>query len=76
MPTRHGNQQGTMSAAHRTAATRKTEKLHRLFEDEITVRFAAKTARGYARSARVFTSWLRARGIAFVDVRSADIQAY
>ncbi len=65
-----------MSAAHRTAATRKTEKLHRLFEDEITVRFAAKTARGYARSARVFTSWLRARGIAFVDVRSADIQAY
>ena len=84
MPTRHENQQGTMSpegrltrsAVHRTSVNRKAEKLLRLFEDEVSVRFALKTARGYVRSAGLFLDWLRVRGIALLDVRPGDIQAY
>ena len=59
-----------------SAATRKTEKLLRLFEDEVTVRFASKTSRGYTRTARVFIAWLQEQGIALLDVRPSDIQAY
>lgn len=76
-PPRHGNQQGRVSnAVHRVSASRKAEKLLKLFEDHVFVRYAEKTATGYLRAARFFLAWLGERGIALPDVRSADIQAY
>lgn len=64
------------NAIHRTSATRKTAALMKLFEDHVFVRYADKTASGYVRAAGVFLAWLAARGLALVDVRTADVQAY
>jgi len=65
-----------VSAVHRTSAARKTQQLLKLFEDHVLVRYANKTASGYLRSARIFLEWLAKRGLALVDVRGADVQAY
>lgn len=73
-PLRHGNQQGRVSA--RPRAGRKTAALMKLFEDHVLVRYAGKTTRGYMRAAWLFLDWLAERGLALVDVRTADVQAY
>jgi len=64
------------NAVHRASAQRKTAALMKLFEDHLFVRYAEKTASGYLRSAQVFLDWLAARGLALVDVRTEDVQAY
>jgi integrase/recombinase XerD len=74
-PPRHRNQQGSVSAGH-GGARRKTADLLRLFEDDVFVRFAPRTAKGYLRVARGFLAWIEARGIGLIDVRTADLQAY
>jgi integrase/recombinase XerD len=48
----------------------------KLFEDHVFVRYSAKTATGYLRSALRFLDWLDSRGLALVDVRAEDVHAY
>jgi integrase/recombinase XerD len=61
---------------HRVRAAEKSEKLLRLFEDHVFVRYARRTATGYMRAVGVFVAWLATRGLALVDVRQGDILAY
>jgi len=81
-PLRHGTQQGRVlaqrhpSAADRARVPRKTAALMQSFDDHVFVRYAPRTAAGYLRSAGVFLDWLAGRGLALVDVRSEDVQAY
>lgn len=67
-PPRHGNQRGSLSA--------KTARLYRLFEDDVRLRFGESTGAGYLRHVRVLLLWLEGRGVAVVDVRTADLAAY
>ena len=63
-----GNQQGSLSA--------KDERLARLFEDDVTVRFAKRTADHYLADARLFLGWLASRRVALKDVRPEDVHRY
>jgi integrase/recombinase XerD len=77
LPLRHQNQQGSVSSpARRVSLARKTEKLLRLFADHVYACYAEKTAKNVLRGARLFLSWLDDRGIAIVDARAADVEAY
>jgi integrase/recombinase XerD len=67
-PPRHGNQRGSLSA--------KAARLYRLFEDDVRLRFGESTGAGYLRHVRVLLLWLEGRGVAVVDVRTADLAAY
>jgi integrase/recombinase XerD len=67
-PLRRGNQQGSLSA--------KDERLARLFEDDVTVRFAKRTADHYLADARLFLGWLASREVALKDVRPEDVHRY
>ena len=75
LPLRHRNQRGSVSAAPRRQ-NRKTAELLQLFEDDVFVRFAPRTAKGYLRVARALLAWLEQRGVALVDARASDLQAY
>jgi integrase/recombinase XerD len=58
------------------AASRRAEKILKLFEDEVFVRYACKTAKAYTRSARLFMEWADKRDLTLTDVRTSDIQGY
>jgi len=61
---------------HRVRAAQRSEKLVRLFEDHVYVRYARRTASGYMRAVGVFIAWLASRGLSLVDVRPGDVLAY
>lgn len=67
-PRRHGNQQGSLSA--------KSERLLRLFEDELEVRFAERTVPQYVQQLRAFLGWLDERGVELQEVRTNDLAAF
>jgi len=67
-PPRHQNQQGSMSA--------KDRQLFRLFEEDVEIRYARRTAEHYVADTLAFVSWLAERGIALKDVRPPDVQRY
>jgi integrase/recombinase XerD len=55
---------------------KRTEKLLRLFEDQLFASYAEKTAKDTLRSTRRFLVWLEERGVGLVEARTADIEAY
>jgi integrase/recombinase XerD len=55
---------------------RKTNKLLKLFEDHVFVRYVERTAKGYLRAVRFFLDWLGRRGVALAEVRADDLLAY
>jgi integrase/recombinase XerD len=63
-----GNQQGSVSAA--------SGRLQRQYEDALVARYSARTVEHYLADVRFLLAWLEERGIALVDVRSADLEAY
>jgi len=76
-PPRHGSQQGSvLGPAQRVGLGRKTEKLLRLYEDHVFTCHAEKTTKTMLRHARLFLEWLEGRGIALVEARTADVEAY
>jgi integrase/recombinase XerD len=54
----------------------KDRRLLALFEEDVGVRFADRTAEHYIADARFFVSWLAEHGIALVEVRPPDVQRY
>lgn len=61
----------------RTAGlSREVVRLFRLYEDDLHVRFAPRTAVEYMALASHFLAWLEARGTPLVDVRTEDLRAY
>jgi integrase/recombinase XerD len=67
-PPRHGNQQGSVSAA--------SGRLVRQYEDGLGARYSERTVEHYLADVRFLLAWLAERGVALVDVRSADLEAY
>jgi len=67
-PTCHENQRGRVSA--------KTGRLLKLYDDDLHLRFAERTARGYLGHVSFFLAWLDRRGVGLTSVRTADIQAH
>jgi len=67
-PLRHGNQQGSVSAA--------SGRLLRQYEDGLVARYSERTVEHYLADVRFLLAWLDERGVALVDVRSADLEAY
>lgn len=61
---------------HRARAFAKAASLLKLFEDQLYVRFALRTASGYMRAVGAYLAWLADRGILLVDARTDDILAY
>jgi integrase/recombinase XerD len=55
---------------------RKTERLLRLFEDQVRVTYAEKSVSSLLLHARLFLAWLEERGIGLAEARTADIEAY
>ena len=55
---------------------RRSERLLGLFEDHLFASYAEKTARDVRRGAGLFLAWLEERGIAVVEARGADVEAY
>jgi len=55
---------------------RKSQKVLDLFEDHLFASYAEKTAKDVLRGARLFLAWLGDRGIALVEARGADVDAY
>lgn len=68
MPFRHELRQGSVSG--------QDEKLYRMFEADVEVRFAKRTTEHYLADARLFLRWLAASTLALKDVRPADVQHY
>ncbi len=56
--------------------SRKTAELVRLFEDHLAIRSAPRTVTTYMAHLQVFLSWLAARGLELISVRSSDVEAY
>jgi integrase/recombinase XerD len=67
-PTRHGNQQGSVSP--------KTTEILERFEEELLLRFGEATVPAYLRYAQALLAWLEARGVDLVDARTPDLRAY
>jgi integrase/recombinase XerD len=65
---REQNQQGSLSA--------KTARLLKLYEDDLAVRYRPRTGPAFLAAVRFFLRWLHARGVALLDVRTADLQTY
>jgi site-specific recombinase XerD len=51
-------------------------RLLKLFEEDVVVRFAARTGEHYLSDARVFLMWLGRHGLALKDVRPDDLRRY
>lgn len=71
MPTRHGNQQGSVSGV-----SRKTARLIRLYEEDLQVRYGDRTSSGYRGHVRAFLAWLVARKLDLLEVRTEDLHVY
>jgi integrase/recombinase XerD len=54
----------------------RTQRLLRLFEDQLRVRHTAKVAHDVLHAVRVFLAWLDSRGVTLPNVRSEDLAAY
>jgi integrase/recombinase XerD len=54
----------------------KTLRLLRLYEDDIRVRYEAKTAHEYLREVGSFLAWLENRGVALALARTEDVLSY
>ena len=65
---RHGNQQGSVSAA--------SGRLVRQYEDALAARYSERTVEHYLADVLFVLGWLEERGVTLVDVRSADLEAY
>ena len=72
-PLRHGNQQGSVS---KLSPPPKSALVLSQYEDHLSVRYAAKTAKGYLSVLRQYLAWLDARGVALAAATSADLVAY
>lgn len=48
----------------------------KLFEDDLRVRYASRTATAYPADVGVFLRWLGARGVGLLDVKTEDVLAY
>jgi integrase/recombinase XerD len=51
-------------------------RLLALFDEDVSVRFAERTAEHYRADARVFLMWLVRQGLALKDVRADDLRRY
>ena len=51
-------------------------RLLALFEEDVTVRYAARTAEHYLADARAFLAWLSERHVDLVNVRPEDVSRY
>ena len=67
-PPRHESMEATLSA--------KDVRLLRLYNEDVRVRFAARTAEHYLADTRDFTRWMAARGLALADVKPDDVRRY
>ncbi len=67
-PPRHGNQQVRVSA--------KTARLLKLYEDDLRVRYGARTCETYRAEVGVFLRWLSECGLGLAETRAQDLQAY
>ena len=72
MPTRHENQQGTMSRGRRG---KRSGDLAAQFAEE-SLRYAPRTITGYVREIKRLLEWLKEKGLALVDVRTDDLMTY
>jgi integrase/recombinase XerD len=54
----------------------KDRRLFGLFEEDVKVRFASRTADHYLADARLFLHWLTGCGVEIKDVRPQDVQRY
>jgi integrase/recombinase XerD len=54
----------------------KTKRLVGLYEDDVRVRYEAKTAHEYLREVGSFLSWLENRGVALALARTEDVLSY
>jgi integrase/recombinase XerD len=73
-PPRHGTQQGSVSA--RVPAAEKADRLLKLFEDDLRVRYEERTGHEYLREVGVFLGWLEGRGVSLTSVRTEDLLAF
>ena len=67
-PLRHRNQGASVSP--------KTARLFALFEDDVHVRLAPRTAEHYLSDVRAFLRWTKTQGLASSDVRGEDLRRY
>jgi len=67
-PLRHENQQGSVSAA--------SGRLLGQYEDALAARYSERTVEHYLADVRFLLGWLEERGVALMNVRSADLEAY
>jgi integrase/recombinase XerD len=51
-------------------------RLLRQYEDALAARYSERTVEHYLADVRFLLAWLEERGVALVDVRSADLEAY
>ncbi|MGH9319149.1 MAG: tyrosine-type recombinase/integrase [Vicinamibacteria bacterium] len=54
----------------------KAGRLVGLYEDDVRVRYEAKTAHEYLREVGSFLSWLESRGVALAEARTEDVLSY
>lgn len=62
--------------ANSAAVASKTDRLLKLFDDYLAVRFAARTRVAYSADVLFFLDWLDERGLTFSDARTSDLLAY
>jgi integrase/recombinase XerD len=70
LPLRHELRQASITAPS------SLPRLLALYEDNLSLRHAARTVTSYLADLRAFLAWLDGRGVALVDVRTQDLLAY
>jgi len=66
----------TCERDQRGRVSAKDQRLLALFEEDVSVRFAERTAEHYLSDARVFLMWLARQGLSLKDVRADDLRRY
>ena len=54
----------------------RTDRLFALFEDDVSVRYAPRTAEHYLADVRAFLSWTKAQGLLLANIRGDDLRRY
>jgi hypothetical protein len=54
----------------------KDARLLRLYEEDVRVRFAARTVEHYLANTRDFLRWITPRGLALAEVKPDDVRGY
>lgn len=67
-PLRHGSHEGSVSP--------KGARLVGEYEEDVRVRYAARTAEHYLADTREFLSWVAERGVELVEVKPDDVRRY